>query len=355
MRPPGFPTCTWPETITGVEVPVGWPSLLGGLITGPGLPLQVGLHYQRRLRAAVRRVLAAERPDAVVMVLSRLGSLLDVLGGLPTVLDYVDCLELNMRNRARRQRLLAPLLRWEASRVGTWDRRLLWRVQHATVVSSRDRSELTGGDPRLDSKVSVLPFGLRLAMAPPPRPPTREVVLLSGNLGYFPTVDGALWFAREVWPRVRQVRPEARWCLAGARPGPAVRRLAVLPGVDVLADPPSLQPIQESATVAIAPLRSGSGTPIKVLEAMAAGIPVVATPSALSGLDDLPPSACAVADMPAAFASAVAGFLAGAPAAQHQTADAWTWLSRRHRLETVAGHLEELLETLVAGGPPHFR
>jgi len=69
--------------------------------------------------------------------------------------------------------------------------------------------------------------------------------------------------------------PEARWVLAGARPPRAVRRLAALPGVEVHPDVPDLDPYLAAATVAVAPMPTGSGVPMKVLEAWAAGIPVV--------------------------------------------------------------------------------
>ena len=109
---------------------------------------------------------------------------------------------------------------------------------------------------------------------------------MSGNLGYRPTVLGAEWFAREVWPSLKQRMPEAKWVLAGARPARAVRRLAGLPGVEVHADVPDLEPYLQSARVAIAPMNSGSGVPMKVLEALAAGLAVVAHPWAAEGLAD---------------------------------------------------------------------
>ena len=110
------------------------------------------------------------------------------------------------------------------------------------------------------------------------------VVLLSGNLGYRPTVHGALWFAREVWPRLRAAVPDARWVLAGARPAAEVRRLDRIPGVEVRADVPDIATVFGEARVAIAPMNSGSGVPMKVLEAMAAGLPVVVHSWAAAGL-----------------------------------------------------------------------
>jgi glycosyltransferase involved in cell wall biosynthesis len=110
------------------------------------------------------------------------------------------------------------------------------------------------------------------------------VILLSGNLGYRPTVRGALWFATEVWPRLRSLVPKVRWVLAGARPVEALRRLGQTPGIEVHADVPDLGPYLVNTRVAIAPMSSGSGVPMKVLEAMAARVPAVVHPWAAEGL-----------------------------------------------------------------------
>jgi glycosyltransferase involved in cell wall biosynthesis len=124
----------------------------------------------------------------------------------------------------------------------------------------------------------------------PAGPPT---VVLSGNLGYRPTVRAARWFADRVWPGVRERVPSARWVLAGARPAAAIRRLASRPGIDVRGDVADLGRELRQATVAVAPMASGSGVAIKMLEAMAAGVAVVADPWSAAGLED--PAAVAVA------------------------------------------------------------
>ncbi len=125
-------------------------------------------------------------------------------------------------------------------------------------------------------------------------PVDQPTVLLSGNLGYRPTVRAALWFADRVWPMVRDRTQSATWVLAGARPTAAIRRLARLPGIEVHGDVDDLGSYLGRASVAIAPMTSGSGVPIKILEAIAAGVPVVADPWSADGLED--PGAVMVAD-----------------------------------------------------------
>jgi glycosyltransferase involved in cell wall biosynthesis len=98
----------------------------------------------------------------------------------------------------------------------------------------------------------------------------------------------------------------------------------------------------------VAPLRAGSGTPNKVLEAMAAGVPVVATPAAAAGLDFLAGNELAVAADNWQLAQAIALLLSDREAARRQAAAAWEYVRRHHSLETVGAQLEAILASAVS-------
>jgi glycosyltransferase involved in cell wall biosynthesis len=229
-----------------------------------------------------------------------------------------------------------------------WDRLLLEHLSLGVVVSHRDRNAIAAGQASLAEKIAVVPFGVAVADHPLRSRPAQGVVLISGNLGYFPTVDGAKWFGSEVWPRLRAAESGAVWWLAGSRPARAVQRLVRLPGVSLFRDPHDLAAFVGAATVSVAPMRSGSGTPIKVLEAMASGVPVVATPFAAEGLDGVPAGALAVAEGPDAFAASVTRLLSDPEHAARQAAAAWEWVRSRHSLEAVAAAFEEILARAAA-------
>lgn len=349
LHPPGFSASPPPPGIAVDAVPTGLAGQLLAIASHLGQPVQVAMHQLAPLERAVASAAAAFRPDVALIVLSRLGGLVSGLAGVPVVLDFIDSLALNLENRAVRQPLAAPLLRREARLIARWDRALVRQIAFGTVVCRRDRDTLAQGDPDLAERVAVVPFGVAVPERPPGRSVSRNIVLLSGNLGYFPTVDGAQWFAAEVWPRVRKGAPEAEWWLAGARPARAVRRLGHSAGISLFPDPDSLGQFQEQATVAVAPMRSGSGTPIKVLEAMACGLPVVATPTAAAGLDDVPPGALTVAADAESFAAAVRQLLADRDRAGKQAATAWAWVRSTHSLKTAAASFESLFARATSG------
>ncbi len=333
-----------------------------GLGKATTLPVQVALYDHPGFHQTIQQEVARCRPDVAVLVLSRIGSVIPALQGVPLVLDLIDCLTLNLEQRGTRQRLWRPLLRWEARRMLAWDHQLIRQVQAATVVSERDRRALAVADPLLARRIHVVPLGLPASThearreacqqaVPAQRSPAQpKIVLLSGNLGYFPTADGARWFATKVWPEIRLKFPQAEFWLAGVRPTWSVRQLSQQPGIRVLAEPRDLDAVRRQASVAVAPLWAGSGTPIKILEAMAADVPVVTTPWGAAGLDGLHGDEVAIGEDPASFAAAVLRLLHGHDAVQ-QVQAAQSWLATHHTLARTADQFEQILLAAAANKP----
>ncbi len=113
----------------------------------------------------------------------------------------------------------------------------------------------------------------------------RRRIVFVGAMDYFPNADGAVFFASQIWPRIRARLADLELVIVGANPGPGVRSLQELPGVTVTGTVPDVRPWYHQALAAIVPLRTGGGTRLKILEAMAAGVPVVSTPLGAEGLD----------------------------------------------------------------------
>jgi sugar transferase (PEP-CTERM/EpsH1 system associated) len=245
-----------------------------------GLPLQAALFDLDGHRRALGEALS-RGADVVHVQLVRLAPLLTALGRVPCVVDLVDALSQNIARRAARDHgPTRALWRMEARRLHALEADVIARAGHSVVVSDADREAL-GGGPRLSTVPNGVD-GVRFAFDGAVR--ANADIAFTGNLGYFANADAAAWFAREAFPRVRAARPSARFLIAGARPSRAVRALGRQPGVTVLGPVEDMAAVIRAARVAVAPLQSGSGQQSKILEAMACGTPVVASPLALAGI-----------------------------------------------------------------------
>jgi len=140
------------------------------------------------------------------------------------------------------------------------------------------------------------------------------VVMFCGVMNYALNEEGVRWFAEHVWPRVRAARPDARFTIVGSDPTNAVKALASRDmSIEVVGRVPAVQPYLWKSAVSVAPLRLATGQQTKVLEALAAGLPVVVASAVFAGLPPEAQAGCVRADEPGDFAEAVLRLLAASP------------------------------------------
>ncbi len=266
--------------------PGGGVALVAGMARAVAgrLPLQSGLFHQPDLGRRLREL--APRHDLGILQLVRLAGHAGDFGSTPIVVDLIDSLSLNFSSRAAvDRRWLAPLFRLEARLLARAERRLAERAERLLVVCERDRQALADRlPPDLGAKVAVVHLAVSEIQAEPP--PDRDmgpILAITGNLGYFVNADAVTWWLRDVWPQLRRVRPDVRLTIAGDRPPRALRRAVEKAGARLIVSPPDLRAVLAQATVSLAPMRCGSGVPVKILEAWSAGVPVVASPWAAAG------------------------------------------------------------------------
>jgi sugar transferase (PEP-CTERM/EpsH1 system associated) len=175
-----------------------------------------------------------------------------------------------------------------------------------------------------------------------------------GALDYRPNVDGVCWFCQEVWPLVIRRRPEARLALVGRRPAAAVRRLASLPGVELVGQVPDVRPYLRQAAVAVVPLRIARGVQNKVLEALAAGRATVASPGALAGVPAVPGEHLLAASSPDDWVDSLERLVREPDLRRELGTAGRRYVEARHRWEQCLHPLGSILglddSTAAAGG-----
>jgi len=314
---------------------------LAGIALGDPRPVQT-LLYAAAGEGRVAAMIAAGGFDVVHAQLVRAAGWVPRARGVPLVIDLVDTLSASYRRRA----ILEPgWKRWalvrEAARLARYESFLLAAADRCVVVSEAEREALGAAG----AGAVVDPNGIDLEAFPfvPARAVPARVVFV-GNLGYAPNADGIVWFAHHVLAELRRRCPGAELLIVGPRAPRAVRRLADVAGVRVLGVVSDVHGALRNARVAVAPLRTGGGIQNKVLEAMAAGTPVVATSRAVAGIAARAGEHCLVADDPAAFAAAVAALLGDADLGARIAAAARALVTQRYSWERSVADLEDVYQ-----------
>jgi sugar transferase (PEP-CTERM/EpsH1 system associated) len=253
-----------------------------------GRSMTEGLFHSSALWRTIEEWASSTRFDAVVVFCSSMGPYLNApgLGGVPVFTDFVDVDSQKWADYAQRT---SGLRRWifqhERKRVQNLERSVAAKSHRVTVVSEPEAELLAAVCPH--APVEPIANGVDVdyfTPAPEPEPAAPRMAFV-GALDYRANIDGATWFGREVWPLVRKRLPDCKWTLVGRSPASDVRRLESIDGIEVAGTVPDVRPYLREALFTIAPLRVARGIQNKVLESLAAGRTVIASPDALEGLD----------------------------------------------------------------------
>jgi sugar transferase (PEP-CTERM/EpsH1 system associated) len=172
-------------------------------------------------------------------------------------------------------------------------------------------------------------------------------IIFTGAMDYLPNIDAVCHFCDQVLPRIRHRLPETRFYIVGLNPSRAVRRLAEIPGVVVTGRVPDVRPYYARAAVCVAPLRIGRGVQNKVLQAMAMGLPVVASTIAQRGLEAEPGRHLHVEDDPERFAAAVVTLLQARKAQRTMGQLARAFVETHHAWDSACARLDTMIRSVV--------
>jgi sugar transferase (PEP-CTERM/EpsH1 system associated) len=238
------------------------------------------------------------------------------LKGAAKVMDLID---VDSTKWAQYAVDASPLMSWvyrhEASTLATYERRIVSDFDRVFLVSPSEAALLDGSG--FSGKVDAFSNGVDLdyfapgfvSQAASLLSDAGPLIVFTGVMDYRPNVEGVEWFARQVFPSVRSRVPDARFAIVGSRPTAPVQALAELPGVTVTGFVDDVRDWLSRASVCVAPLLIARGIQNKVLEAMAMGKAVIATPEAFEGVSAVEGRDLIVAKAPIDFADKVVELL----------------------------------------------
>jgi glycosyltransferase involved in cell wall biosynthesis len=316
------------------------------------------LNYSRaEMNEMLSRILASARHEIVLLESIHLAGYLPLLrpAGDRRRLIVCDWHNIESELLAQRGRTEAGLagriyIRRQAALLEKYERWFLNQCDAHIVVSEPDRQTLNRYG--VTAPVFVIGNGVEVRHfsgldGDPGYSASRNRVLFVGSMDYHPNVEAVRHFTSEIWPQIRQGLPGAVFTIVGRNPAPAVCALTAHAGIEVTGSVPDVRPYYRQAFVAVVPLLVGGGTRLKILEAMAAGLPVVSTALGAEGLAAVPEKHYYQANTPAAMSTAVLEVARGGDRLARLTAAASELVKQEYEWSALASALSSNLLAML--------
>jgi sugar transferase (PEP-CTERM/EpsH1 system associated) len=311
-------------------------------------PLSVAAFYRKALAREISHKLHTETFDVIFVSSAAMAEYVLEVSALPRVIDFIDVDSEKWRQYEQHHALpLAWLYGLEARRLCRYEARIAQVFNHAVLISHEEKRLF---QQRIcDRPVTVISNGVDLNYFVPKsaevashRPPT---LVFTGVMDYFPNVDAVEYFCSDIFPLVRAVVPDCWFSIVGRHPTWRVQALSKHPNVTVTGAVPDVRPYLAQATIAVAPFRIARGVQNKILEAMAAGLPVVGSSQAFEGITATEEDGIRIANDPQRFAKEIIALLTGKDTLRQQCAlRARRYVEAYHQWPEQGAQLERLLQ-----------
>jgi len=283
------------------------------LALAQGKPFSTAYYYSPRMAKRVRQELQERRYDLIFVFSSSMAQYAEG-ASIPVVADLVDVDSDKWQQYAKR--MGAPkswLWSYEARQLAKYEDTIA-RAFSATILCTEAEARILRGRVP-DRPIYAVNNFLDMSMFDPAAVElTAEVralqpyVIFPGQMDYFPNIDAAEFFAREVFPMLRQHLLQLKFVIAGRNPASSVRRLAS-DAIHVTGTVPDMRPYLCGAAAGVMPLRIARGVQNKVLETMAMGVPVVTSTAVAAALPVDLARYCVIEDEPRAMAAKLVNLL----------------------------------------------
>ena len=323
-----------------------WTGLFNMMVSGlfNRLPFQVLYYKSRTFKAALDDLLADGEFDLLHVHMLRMAEF-GLPYKIPKVLEMIDSMDLNIQRRVSQESFpLSWLLGLELRRLRRYEAPTVRRYGRGVVVSALDRRHIG-----VDNVVDI-PLGVDLQrFRPVPQLTARKTIVFTGSMFYFPNENAILWFMKYCFPEIKRRVPEVELVIAGKDPGPAVLQLGDMEGVTVTGFVEDMEQTLHQARVSIAPMQSGSGMQFKILDAMACGIPVVATQLGVGAIQAEHGRDLLVADRPQEFIDACVRLLEDDDLAEALRESGRRLVERVYTWEANVERIEGIYEAMSNG------
>lgn len=243
-------------------------------------------------------------------------------------------------------RFLRPFLFVDVAKLRYWEKYFWEKADHLVTMSEEDREWISRIAPR--ARVSVVANGIDVDFfkSTPIRRPDHPTVLFVGNYKWLPNVDAATYLISEIWPMIYRKLPTAKLHIVGRDVTEKIKHFGNVPGVHVIGEVDDIREALGTAHVTLTPIRNGRGTRYKILEAMAAQLPVVSTSLGIEGIQAKDGVHALVRDTASQLAKATVDILTKPTVAKNLATNALHLVTEQFNWEKISGELDRIYQTL---------
>lgn len=361
----------WCATVHIVRLQKLWAMLRALLHLFTSRPLTLGYFGSWRLKRLVNRALKEKEFDAIFVYSAAMANYVPQAWQSRTVVDLVDVDSEKWREYAAHA---APLQAWlyrkEALRLRKYECEIIANFANTILTTPREAALLSELDEfTRRARLRIITNGVDLEYFQPsklggPIPLAQEQcgrlspaaarsaisgqhLVFTGAMDYYANVEAVEWFVKNVFPVIRQQEPRTQFFIVGSNPVKRVTRLSRQPGVIVTGFVEDVRPYLHMAMTCVIPLQIARGVQNKLLEALATGKAVVATPEAAAGLSVQDGDELLVAGAPAEFAAATLRIIRDEHLRKHLEWRARRFVEARHDWTPKLQTLVELVELIA--------
>lgn len=341
-------------------------NILAGSLLSSRWPMQTSLYFSKQVTSKIDDIIKEEKPSLVMADMIRTAPYLMSLD-LPKILDLDDVLSIRYTRQLEAGVLDAPygklksnarppikqmlnnkslnnwIVRKEISLLSKFEIEAIMAYDATVVVSPVEANYLTKLTGR-DGIFSIPPAANEDLLTRKREDPDSGTIVFVGVMDVTHNETAVLWFYTEVLPLLKKNHPGLKFFIVGDNPPESIRNLESDSSITVTGRVESIYPYLDGADLLIAPLRFGSGIKIKILEAMAAGVPVVTTSIGAEGLGIEPGCHMGVEDTPEGFAVAVTELLASRELREQRSLAGRQFLAENFRYETLMRTWADILK-----------
>lgn len=304
-----------------------------------GNPLQVGYFYSSKAKRKIKKLIRNIKPDHIYCQLLRVAEYVKEQN-IPKTLDYQDVFSKGVERRSLTSPwYFKPILKIEYKRLLKYENRIFNYFDNKTIISKPDRELIP--HPEKD-KIEIVINGVDTGFFKPMNFEKEYEVVFTGNMGYPPNVNAAVFLGKKILPLVHKQKPEVRLTIAGATPHPDILALKS-DKIKVTGWVEDIRECYAKANIFIAPMLIGTGLQNKLLEAMSMKIPCITSDLANKALEAKNGEEILVGSSPEQFAGHILDLLNDKQMADKIAENGYNFVHRNYNWEGATEKLEDLI------------